>query len=71
MILIFCFILIILCRLSYSEYYTKTLKIVRTAEQMLSVEMHDYSISKTMSLPNSVEADGVQVGHQYLIATVY
>ena len=64
MILNFCFILIILCRLSYSVYYSKTLKTVRTAKQMLSVEMHDYSISKTMNLANSVKADGVQVGHQ-------
>lgn len=45
-------------------YYTKTLKTVRAAEQMLSVEMHDYSVSKTMSLANSVKADGVQVRHQ-------
>lgn len=58
-----CLILIILCTLSYYVYFAKTLKTVRTAEQTLLVEMHNYGINKTVS----VKADDAQVGHQYLI----
>lgn len=61
MILIFCFVLIILCTL-LGVYYSKTLKLLGTAEQMLFVEIHDYSLNKTMSLANSVKANDVQVG---------
>lgn len=55
-----CLILITVVTLSYHVYFTKTLKTVRTTEQILLVEMHNYSINKTVS----VKADGVQVGHQ-------
>jgi len=43
------------------EFYTKTLKIIGTAEQMLSVETQNYSISKTMNLANRAKANGVRV----------
>lgn len=39
-------------------FYQDT-KNVRTTEQMLLVEAHNYGINKTVS----VKADGVQVGH--------
>lgn len=58
-------ILIFLCTLSYRVYFSKTLKTVRTSEQTL-VEMHNYSINKTVG----VKADDFQVGHQYLIVWV-
>lgn len=59
-------ILISLCTLFYHVYFSKTLKTVRTIEQTLPVEMHNYSINKTVS----VKADDFQVGHQYLIVWV-
>lgn len=48
-------ILIILRTLSYYVYFSKTLETVRTTEQTLLVEMHNYSINKTAN----VKADDV------------
>lgn len=36
---------------------TKTLEMVGTAEQMLSVEMQNYSISKALNLANRAKAN--------------
>lgn len=47
---------------SVLEHHNKTLKMVGTAKQMLSVEMYNYSLSKTLSLANRAKAGGIQVG---------
>lgn len=41
-------------------YFTKTQNTIRTREQTLLVEMHNYSINKTVI----VKADDVQIGRQ-------